>query len=423
MNESRSQPTQLPLTSVTMFLLLVVSVTVLAPYIAEQIQYALVRGEQRAKSDLAKTQLAKLSDSSEAFRLVAQRVGPAVVYIQASVPVDDVDDSLHGAAAPLLSRGQGSGVIIDAAGYVLTNHHVVRDARRIQVKLSDGRKTTGKLVGSDPLTDLAVLKIDVGTLVAADWGDSDAMEVGDWVLALGSPFGLEHSVTAGIVSAKGRGRVVDSIDYQDFLQTDAAVNPGNSGGPLVNLKGEVVGVNTAIVGEVYRGVSFAIPSAIARDVFERLKKDGEVRRAFLGVGLADLTPEIAELRRLKGRQGAVVTHVLEATPAAKAGMAPGDLVIAWNGKAVSGSNDLRFKVARTPIYSSAEVVVIRKLSLEGNSLSPLEFTDEEDRKGAVITRVPTKAADALDSGDRIIRWNDEPVENAHGLRGKLDEPP
>ena len=174
--------------------------------------------------------------------------------------------------------GQGSGVIIDPAGYILTNYHVVRGANEIRISLSDGRKVDANLVGRDAATDLAVLKVAADGLLAAEWGDSNDLEVGALVWAVGSPFGLQRSITFGILSAKNRAGVAGTV-YQDFLQTDAAVNPGNSGGPLVDARGRVVGINTAIVGEAYQGISFAIPSSVARGVYERLKTTGRVERA------------------------------------------------------------------------------------------------------------------------------------------------
>ena len=196
---------------------------------------------------------------------------------------------------------------------MLTNNHVIEDASAIHLKLSDGRTVRNcEVVGVDQLTDLAVLKIDLEGLAAAPWGDSDALEVGDWVLAVGNPFGLDRSVTAGIVSAKERRNVVSSLPYQDFLQTDAAVNPGNSGGPLVNLQGEVVGINTAIVGDAFQGISFAIPSSIAREVYDRLKTTGKASHGWLGVGLNPLNEDLAEQL---GAEGVLITNVFSDSPA------------------------------------------------------------------------------------------------------------
>jgi serine protease Do len=212
-----------------------------------------------------------------------------------------------------------------------------------------------------------VLKVDAGGLVAAPWGDSDTLEVGDWVLAVGNPFGLDRSVTAGILSAKQRRQVVDSLPFQDFLQTDAAVNPGNSGGPLVNLRGEVIGINTAIVGEAYQGISFAIPSVTARDVYQRLKTTGKVSRGWLGVSLQELTEERAKALKIDARQGVIVQSVVPESPAAEAGLQSGDCIVEWNGQQVTSPSDLSLRVARTAVHSSVLASIVRqqqKLEIE-----------------------------------------------------------
>jgi serine protease Do len=215
------------------------------------------------------------------------------------------------------------------------------------------------VVGVDPLSDLAVLKVRSHTLTAAPWGDSARLEVGDPVLAVGSPFGLAQTVTAGIVSAKGRRGVVQDINYEDFLQTDAAVNPGNSGGPLVNLQGQVVGINTAIYGPAYLGISFAIPSQIARDVYKKLRDTGTVARGWLGVALQSLDDNLAERFGLEDAKGALVTGVLPDSPADLAAIRVGDVIIEWNGKPVPDPSSLSFAVAGTAIGSKATVGLIR----------------------------------------------------------------
>jgi len=344
---------------VSLFMMLVLSVTFVAPYVAEQIQYALVRGELRAKSDVAQTQLAALEQPGETFRLVVNRVSPAVVHIQADRS-HNADDTPGFSSRDRFDRGEGSGVIVDPAGFIVTNHHVIERSSRIRVKLSDGRIVAAQVVGNDPLTDISLLRIQAGNLIAAEWGDSSSLQVGDWVLALGSPFGLDHSVTAGIVSAKGRRNVVENIDYQDFVQTDAAVNPGNSGGPLVNLKGQIIGINTAIVGQSYQGVSFAIPSVIAQEVLKRLKEDGSFQRGYLGVALTDLTPENSERLGLKTTQGAQVDQIVPHSPAQGAGLQPGDVVLKWGDHLIQDSTDLRFRVAHAPLGSRVPLEVRRR---------------------------------------------------------------
>lgn len=345
-------------------LLLAVVLVLGLPLFVEQVQYAVTRGRERAKAEVARVQLASLDSPSDAFRLVAQSVGPSVVYINAiEESVDDggIDDEWSSFLRRRERTGQGSGVIVDEGGYVLTNYHVIASASRVAVKLSDGRRVSNvKIVGIDPPTDLAVLKINASGLIAAPWGDSEELEVGDWVLAVGNPFGLDRSVTAGIVSAKGRRGIVPGSPYQDFLQTDAAVNPGNSGGPLANMRGEIVGINTAILGSTYQGVSFAIPSEIAREVYEQLRKDGKLVRGWLGVSLQTLTPRLAEELELDVSAGAVVTGVLVGTPAQQAGIEVGDVIVQWDGLDVRDSNDLSLAVAKTPVGQTVEVKLYRK---------------------------------------------------------------
>ena len=287
--------------------------------VVEEICYALERGKQRAVSEDARVQLARLEDTSAAFRLVAKSMGPCVVHIdtlRATPAIPGAGDAAWKGA--LESSGQGSGLIVDSDGYILTNHHVIKDATEIIVRLSDGRTVRGaQIIGIDSLTDLAVLKIDGDGFQAAPWGDSKTLEVGDWVLAVGNPFGLDRSVTAGIVSAKGRRNVVNNMPYQNFLQTDAAVNPGNSGGPLINLQGEVVGINTAIVGSSFQGVSFAIPSEIAQEVYAKLRSQGHFTRGWLGVALEEITREKADQLNIAA-EGVMVTDVV-GEPARRAG--------------------------------------------------------------------------------------------------------
>ena len=245
--------------------------------------------------------------------------------------------------APRQAQNLGSGVIVDAeAGYVLTNHHVVENADEITITLRDRRSFPATLVGADPDTDLALLKIDADRLTALELADSDRLRVGDFAVAIGNPFGLGQTVTYGIVSALGRSDL--GIEgYENFIQTDASINPGNSGGALVTLEGQLIGINTAIIGPSGGnvGIGFAIPSNMARDVMTQLREHGEVRRGQLGVLVQDLTPELAQAFKLKDRQGAVVAQVMPGSPAEKAGVRSGDIVLAVNGRAVHSANALR----------------------------------------------------------------------------------
>jgi S1-C subfamily serine protease len=251
---------------------------------------------------------------------------------------------------------------MDESGYILTNNHVIRGASDIHVSLADGRKLKARIVGRDGPTDLAVLKIDAEKLLPAEWGDSEALEPGALVWAVGSPFGLERSITSGILSAKHRSGLVGS-QHQDFLQTDAAVNPGNSGGPLVDASGKVVGINTAIVGEAYQGISFAIPSNVARDIYTRLKSEKIVKRGWLGVQLEEMSPERASESGLPEPRGVYIVGIYlddnAKSPAATAGIQPGDVLLAWNGVAVNSPLELRKQVENTKVGSRAKVTVFR----------------------------------------------------------------
>lgn len=340
--------------------MLLLSAIFAAPFVVYQVQYAATRARIQAEVDLAREELAQLPAADQRFRLISQSICPAVVHIRTSLATQwAAQESGSSDTKQTLMQGEGSGVIIDPAGYILTNTHVVERADRIWVRLADGRSLDAELVGADKPTDLAVLKVEGSNLVAADWGDSQVLEVGDWVLAIGSPFGLDRSVTAGIVSAKGRHNVVANGAYQDFLQTDAAVNPGNSGGPLVNMQGQVVGINTAIVGEGFQGVSFAIPSSIAREIYQRLRETGRVQRGYLGVRMQEIDLETAGQLKLEPGHGVEVQYVEDGTPAAQVGMAAGDVIVSWNDQPIRGPTDLSLKVAHTPVNSAAQVRIFR----------------------------------------------------------------
>lgn len=245
--------------------------------------------------------------------------------------------------------GLGSGVIVDKEGYILTNNHVIKDADEIKVKLSDKREFKGRVIGTDHKTDIAVIRIDSDNLPAIKWGDSDKLKVGETVIAIGNPFGLNQTVTSGIVSATGRANV-GIADYEDFIQTDAAINPGNSGGALVNVKGELIGINTAIFSTSggYQGIGFAIPSNMAKVVMENLIKKGRVIRGWLGVSIQPITPELARQFNLKDEKGVLVGDVVEDSPAEKAGLQRGDVIIEFEGKEVNEPSVLRNMVANTP---------------------------------------------------------------------------
>lgn len=263
----------------------------------------------------------------------------------------------EGPAREFKQRSLGSGFIIDRHGYIVTNNHVIKDADQIKVKLANEKEFDAEVVGRDPNTDLALIKISVSEdLTPLKLGNSDKLEVGSWVVAIGSPFGLEQTVTAGIVSAKGR--IIGSGPYDDFIQTDASINPGNSGGPLLNMKGEVVGINTAIVASG-QGIGFAIPVNLARGIIEQLKDNGEVTRGWLGVAIQDLTPELTEYYGLKDQKGVLVTHVYEDDPADKGGIQPHDIIIAVGDQKVTTTRELSSAIAASRIGRKTAVTIIR----------------------------------------------------------------
>jgi serine protease Do len=276
-------------------------------------------------------------------------------------------------------EGIGSGFIISNDGQILTNNHVVEDADQIKVKLADGKEFDGKIIGRDPKTDLALIKIkESKDLKPLKLGNSDAIRVGSWVLAVGSPFGLEQTVTAGIVSAKGR--VIGSGPYDNFIQTDASINPGNSGGPLINMQGEVIGINTAIIASG-QGIGFAIPINLATDIASQLQKHGRVTRGLLGVTIQDITPELAKSLGLDKTKGALVSQVLPGESADKAGMKQGDVIVNFDGRNIENSHELPLIVAGTKIGKETTVTVIR----DGKELKLKATIGEmEDEKAASI---------------------------------------
>lgn len=286
-------------------------------------------------------------------------------------------------------HGIGSGVVVSKDGYILTNNHVVEGADEVRVALQDGREFNAKVVGRDPKSEVAVIKIDAKDLPAVPLADSDKVEVGDIVLAVGNPFGIGQTVTTGIVSATGRAGTL-GLDYEDFIQTDAAINPGNSGGALVDLEGRLVGINTAILSRSggNMGIGFAIPTNLARDVMDSLIRDGKVVRGYLGVMIQDLTPSLAEQFNVSGNtQGALVGDVTAKGPAEKAGLKSGDVIVEFNGKKITDSRHLKLQVARTGPGKTVPVKVLRdgktrELEVTVKELPGSERLAQADRGGS-----------------------------------------
>ena len=273
-------------------------------------------------------------------------------------------------------RSLGSGFIISADGYIFTNNHVVEKADKIQVKLSNGNEYEAKIIGKDAKTDIALIKIKpTGSLNVVEIGDSDKLRVGEWVLAIGNPFGLEQTVTAGIVSAKGR--VIGAGPYDDFIQTDASINPGNSGGPLFNMEGKVIGINTAIVAQG-QGIGFAIPVNMAKIILSDLKTKGKVSRGWLGISVQDVTEDIAKTMNQKAQQGALVAEVFRGDPASNAGIKPGDIIVEINGKKVNNSHDLLMMVAGFQVGDRVDVRFLRENRLMKANVLVAERTDQTE---------------------------------------------
>jgi serine protease Do len=337
---------------VMLFAMLAVSLAwFLGPALVSRYQYATTSAKIRAGYDEAGKYLEDmpLNNISTAFQMVAQRIRPSVVSIIVSENQPE---------RSLTSGGeQGSGVIMSADGYILTNSHVVQTARFVKVRLEDRREYDGEVVGQDPTSDLAVIKIRADNLLPAKWGDSDALEVGTMVWAVGSPYGLDQTITSGILSAKERGSEV--LQAKEYLQTDAAINPGNSGGPLVNSRGEVVGINTYIYGETFLGISFAVPSSIARFVFDQIVSEGKVTRGYLGVAPRPVAHDDMIRDNLPDLNGAVVESIPKNGPASASDLRRGDVIRRWNGQEVKQHNVLYRLIGKTRPGSSAEVEIIR----------------------------------------------------------------
>jgi len=349
-----------------------------------------------------------VSITNETFLKLAKKLKPAVVNISTTMvlkekpspspfgerdPYREFWEKFFGGEIPREreTRSLGSGVIINKAGYIVTNNHVVENAKEITITLHNGKDYQAEVVGLDKKTDLALIKIEAEEdLPVVPLGDSDKLGVGEWVLAIGNPFGLAETVTAGIVSAKGR--VIGAGPYDDFIQTDASINPGNSGGPLFNFWGEVVGINSAILSPTGAsvGIGFAIPVNTAKQVLPQLKEKGRVTRGWLGVNIQAVTPQLAESFGLKGKKGALVSQVFKGGPAEKAGIKQGDIILEFDDKEISNLRDLPRIVASTPVGKNVTIMVFRN----GTTI-PLRATVAEMEEPTEIAKAPPKKSFGL----------------------------
>ena len=340
-----------------------------------------------------------VSITNETFLKLAEKLKPAVVNISTTMVVKgkpfaegrrEFWERFFGGEIPREheTRSFGSGFIINKEGYIMTNNHVVENAKEITVTLHNGKDYQAKVIGLDKKTDLALIKIEVEEdLPVAPLGDSDKLGVGEWVLAIGNPFGLAETVTAGIVSAKGR--VIGAGPYDDFIQTDASINPGNSGGPLFNFWGEAVGINTAIIAEG-PGIGFAIPINMAKELLPQLKEKGRVTRGWLGVRIQAVTPQLAESFGLEEKKGALVSQVFKGSPADKAGMKQGDIILEFDHTEISNSRDLSRIVASTPVGKSVAIIIFRN----GKTIH-LRATVGEMEEPTEIAKAPPKKSFGL----------------------------
>jgi serine protease Do len=376
------------------------------------------------------------------FSQLAEQAGPAVVNI--SVTAKTARTQMQAPQqAPM--HGIGSGFIVSADGYILTNAHVVDGAKEVDVKLTDRREFVAKVIGTDPKSDVALLKIDARDLPVVRLGSTKDVKVGQWVVAMGSPFGFENSVTAGIVSAKSRSLSGDS--YVPFIQTDVAVNPGNSGGPLFDMNGNVIGINSQIYSRTggYMGLSFAIPIDVAMNVKDQLQKHGKVTRGRIGVAIQPLNQKLAQSFGLPKTAGALVSSVEDNGPAAKAGIRPGDVILSWNGSAVDESSSLPVLVAETAPGKNAQARVWRdgkevslnvsvgEMPKDNAKLASAEEPASNSGKlglklrpqaeGGLMVEDATGAAAAagVQPGDVVLSLNNQPVKSVEQLRGLVDK--
>ena len=374
-----------------------------------------------AKSQVSSKSVDILTQLSEAQSEVAALATPSVVNISTTrmiktrdeMPLDLFEDPFFrrffGDQVPHPNlpkehkeQSLGSGVIVSEDGYIVTNNHVIEKAQEIKVLLSNKKDYKAKLIGADPKTDIAVIKIDVKGLSALPWGDSNKLKVGEIVFAIGNPFALNQTVTMGMISAVGRANV-GIADYEDFIQTDAAINPGNSGGALINARGELIGINTAILSRTggYQGIGFAVPSSMAKQVMDSLLKYKKVVRGWLGVSIQEVTSDLAEEFGVKDLKGSLVSGVMKGSPAEKAGIKQGDVILQYNGRLVEDTGHLRNMVSQTPIDTTVKVKLLRN--------------KKEVVVDVVIAELPKKLAEASSQENESQESNEEESSALAGL--------
>jgi len=380
-----------------LILFLLIGVIIMAPSWGCHAQEKEV--QEKSSGGASHPSVAPTKDLGKSFVEVARKVKPSVVSIRVERTVTvspwrgfgedffrgtPFEDFFRFRQEPPQRRkqmGGGSGVIVDSKGQILTNHHVVEGADKITIRLSDGRELKGSVRGTDPRTDLAVVEVEATNLPAAALGNSDKIEVGEWAIAIGSPFGLQETVTVGVISAKGRTGLRTGT-YEDFIQTDASINPGNSGGPLVNIDGEVIGINAMII-QPGQGIGFAIPINLARDIMTELIRSGKVVRPWVGIGLQDLTEDLVKSFNLKEKEGALISQVYEGSPAEKSDLRAGDVIVEIDGKKVQNSQEVVREVLKKKVGEKIEFVVIREGKPTKVSVTTAPMPSEPEERKAV----------------------------------------
>lgn len=374
-----------------------------------------LKGEGSAFSDVARMVSPTVVNISTT-KVISRNLSPLPNFFQS--PFDDLFEQFR-APRKFKEQSLGSGVIVSADGYIITNNHVIEKSEEIKVTLYDKQEYKGKVIGSDPKTDIAIIKIKAADLPAVNWGDSDKLDVGEFVLAFGNPFGLSHTVTMGIVSALGRASV-GIADYEDFIQTDAAINPGNSGGPLVNVRGELIGVNTAIISRTggYEGIGFAVPSNMVRSVMTQLIKDGKVTRGWVGVAIQQVTPELAKNFGLKKPEGALVTEVFDNSPAQKAGLKRGDIILKVNNKDIDDVEKLRNFIAQSRVGSRIALDVLRDTKPIELSLTVAELAQEAAESSIDSSKKGRSSGENFLAGFSVMDINSDTAKQL-GLPGNV----